>query len=161
MVSYYHHHKLIKAHGYKGDLPNFARRFMNNQIMYGDFFKHLDQAWEYKDNQNFLFLFYEDMKRDIRNVIERVSQFLNRPLTNEQVDKLVEHLDIKNFRNNPAVNMELGKSFGLMEETGHFIRKGHVGGWKEEFAEFPELEKSFNAWIELNMEKSRVEFPNE
>ena len=44
------------------------------------------------------------MKADLRAVMRRVSKFLESPLSMEQEDRLVEHLDIKNFRNNPAVN---------------------------------------------------------
>ena len=127
LVSYYHHHKLITAHGYVGDLPSFAQRFMRNEIMQGPFFPHVHEAWAIKDHPNLLFIFYEDMKKDLRNVIARVSKFLEAPLTPEQVERLVEHLDIKNFRNNPAVNpTDLGKIVGFMTGSGNFVRSGKV-----------------------------------
>ena len=127
MVSYYHHHRLINAHGYVGDLPNFVRRFIRNEIMMGPFFPHAEEAWALKDHPNILFIFYEDMKRDLSSVIARVSKFLEAPLTQDQVERLVEHLDIKNFRNNPAVNVtDVGKKLGMMTGPGNFIRKGQV-----------------------------------
>ena len=160
MVSYYHHHKLIKAHRYVGDMPNFAKRFTENQIMMGPFFPHIEEGWALRDHPNFLFLFYEDIKRDMKTVIRRVSKFLDSPLTEEQIDTLEDHLDIKNFRNNPAVNMESAKGLGFFEKEGNFIRKGEVGGWKKEFEEFPELEEHFDSWVEKNMETTNVKFPN-
>jgi hypothetical protein len=33
IVSFYHHHKLIKAHDYKGDLEEFAQYFMDDESM--------------------------------------------------------------------------------------------------------------------------------
>ena len=159
MVSYYHHHKLIKTQGYIGNLPNFAKRFMDNQIMQGPFFPHIEEGWALRDHPNFLFIFYEDMKRDMKSVIGKLSKFLDSPLSDHQDENLVEHLDIKNFRNNPAVNMESAKGVGFMEKRGNFIRKGEVGGWKKEFEEFPELEKSFNSWVADNMASSNVVFP--
>ena len=76
---------------------------------------------------NFLFIFYEDMKKDLRAVIDKVSKFLESPLTKGQVEQLVDHLDIKNFRNNPAVNpTDMWKSVGAMTGDGNFIRKGKV-----------------------------------
>ena len=129
LVSYYHHHKLITGHGYVGDLPSFAQRFMRNEIMQGPFFPHVQEAWAIKDHPNVLFIFYEDMKKDLRSVIARVSKFLDAPLTSEQVERLVDHLDIKNFRNNPAVNpTDLGKIIGFMSGSGNFVRSGKVGG---------------------------------
>ena len=52
------------------------------------------------------------------------SQFLGCQLTPDQTDQLVEHLDFKNFKNNPAVNNEVWKNFGLTCNEGNFIRKG-------------------------------------
>ena len=158
MVSYYHHHKLIKAHGYVGDLPNFAKRFTANQIMMGPFFPHIEEGWALKDHPNLLFLFYEDIKKDMKKVIMKVSKFLDSPLTEEQIEILEDHLNIKNFRNNPAVNLESAKGVGFMEKEGNFIRKGEVGGWKKEFQEYPELEDLFNCWVERNTATSSVCF---
>jgi len=159
LVSFYHHHKLINGHGYVGDLPSFAKRFMRNEIMFGPFFPHADEAWALKDNPNLLILFYEDMKKDLGSVIDRVSQFLESPLTKEQVDSLVEHLDIKNMRNNKAINpTEELKSIGQMSGDGNFIRKGEVGGWKKEFADFPEIEKELYKWVEQHVAATPVPY---
>ena len=84
MVSYYHHHKLIRAHGFSGNLANIAERFMNNQIMMGPFFPHIEEGWSMKDHPNFLF--HEDMKKDMKSVIEKVSNFLDSPLSEDQVE---------------------------------------------------------------------------
>ena len=34
-----------------------------------------------------------------------------------------------------------------------------VGGWKEEFAGFPEVEVELKAWVEAQLAKSPVTFP--
>lgn len=56
MVSFYHHHKLIKAHGYVGDLPTFAKRMTKDQLMGNPFFPHLEEAWEQRNHPNMLFM---------------------------------------------------------------------------------------------------------
>ena len=160
MVSFYHHHRLIESHGFVGDLPTFAARMTKDQLMGNPFFPHLEEAWQVRDHPNMLFLFYEDMKRDLGSVIDQVAKFLDCSLTQEKKDQLIEHLDIKNFRNNSAVNAEIGKTFGFMNKTGNFIRKGKVGGWKEEFENFPEMEKQFDAWLSDQLKQSNVEFPD-
>ena len=67
-------------------------------------------------------------------------------LSKEEKEQLIEHLDIKNFRNNPAVNVEIG----FMNKTGNFIHKGKAGVLNEEFEHFPEMEKQFDAWLSFN-----------
>jgi len=159
MVSYYYHHKHIKGHDFVGDFPTFARRFMKDQVMISPFFQHLEEAWQLRNNSNLLFIFFEDMKKDLRSVVEKVSKFLNCTLSESEIEKLLDHLDIKNFRNNPAVNNEWGKEMGVMSKEGTFIRKGKVGGYKEDFKDHPELEKEFDEWIKKEMEKCSIEFP--
>ena len=75
------------------------------------------------------------------------------------MEQLGDHLDIKNFRNNRVVNLESGKVVVFMEKGGTFIRKGEVGGWKREFEDFPELEETFQPWVQTSMASSSVTFP--
>ena len=57
--------------------------------MYSPFFPHVEEAWALKDQPNMLFIFYEDMKADLRAVIARVSHFLEAPLSKEQVESRI------------------------------------------------------------------------
>ena len=87
------------------------------------------------------------------------SEFLGCQLTPDQTDQLLEHLDFKNFQNNPAVNNEIWKNFGLTCNEGNFIRKGEVGGWKKELENWPETEGKLFKWVEDMMESSQIVFP--
>ena len=53
-----------------------------------------------------------------------MAKFLNKPLTEEQLNRLTEHLRFDNFKKNEAVNNEAPKKMGLFHNDGHFIRKG-------------------------------------
>jgi len=159
MISYYHHHKLFRGHHYVGDLPTFINRFMNNQLMYDPFFPHIESAIKYKHHKNFLIINFEDMKRDLRGVVEKVATLLEVSLTEEKITTLLDHLAFKNFKNNPAVNNEIYKSFGLTLTEGSFIRKGEVGGWKKELENIPEIEQKLNSWVEQSSKNSGISFP--
>ena len=63
IVSFYYHHKLIKAHDYKGDLDTFAEYFINDEVDYSPFFPHILDAWQKRNHPNLHFVFYEDMKK--------------------------------------------------------------------------------------------------
>ena len=62
----------------------------------------------------------------MRKEIKKVAEFLNSPLSEEQLNELREHLRFDNFAKNEAVNSEMPKKFGAMNPDGHFIRKGII-----------------------------------
>ena len=159
MVSYFHHHKHFKCHQFSGDLAKFAERFMKDQVMYSPFFQHCEEAWQLRESPNLLFIFFEDMKKDLRGVVEKVAKFLGMTLTSDQMSTLLWHLDIKQFRHNSAVNFENLRGTEFVCDDGAFIRKGKVGGWKEEFKNCPEIEEKFDKWINENRTKLTIDFP--
>jgi hypothetical protein len=66
--------------------------------------------------------------QNLQTTINKVAKFLqHEPLDDEQVSMLANHLDIKNFRNNSAVNFDLLRNIGLLNEGEEsFIRKGII-----------------------------------
>nr|CAH0106923.1 unnamed protein product [Daphnia galeata] len=159
IVSYYYHHKLIKLHGYIGTLDDFAEYFMNDEVAYAPFFPHILDAWSKRHHPNMHFMFYEDMKRDLRGEIEKVATFLGKSYSDEVMAKLTEHLKFDNFQKNESVNNESGKKMGAMNEDGRFIRKGKTGDWKNHFS--PELNSRIDEWIEKNLADSDLKFVTE
>lgn len=159
IVSYYFHHKLIKLHGYIGTLEEFAQFFMDDEVVYAPFFPHILDAWSKRHHPNMHFMFFEDMKRDLRGEILKVATFLGKSLSDEQLGKLAEHLHFDNFQKNESVNNESGKKTGAMNQDGHFIRKGKTGDWKNHFS--PELNERIDKWIETNLAGTDLTFVTE
>ncbi len=71
----------------------------------------------------FMYVLYWSRK-DLRGEIVKVAAFLNQTPTDEQLDKITEHLRFDNFEKNESVNNEPVKKLGLMNLDGKFIRKG-------------------------------------
>ena len=71
-----------------------------------------------------MFIHIDD--QDLRGEIEKVANFLGKPLSEEQMTKLTNHLRLDTFKTNEAVNHEKYKEIGLIENNGNFIRKGCV-----------------------------------
>lgn len=63
--------------------------------------------------------------QDLRGEIAKVAKFLGKELTEEQLDRLREHLRFENLQKNEAVNNEFGKKMGVMNTEGRFMRKGN------------------------------------
>lgn len=94
--------------------------------------------------------------QDLQRTIHRVAKFLGKSYSDEEVNKLADYLDIKNFRDNPMVNMSELRECGIIE-PGNFVRAGKSGGWVDTFTE--ELEASADSWIEDNLKNTDLVFP--
>ena len=64
-------------------------------------------------------------KQNLRGEIENIATFLGKSLTEEQLNRMAEHLRIDSFAKNESANYEVGKTNGLMNlDAGNFVRKG-------------------------------------
>ncbi|KAM0730293.1 Sulfotransferase 1C4 [Formica fusca] len=155
-VSWYNLNRSIKTQGYIGDFPTFWNYFQNDLTPWSPYWSHLKEAWNLKDHENLLFLFYEEMTCDFPKAIRKVAKFLGKTYTDEEIDKVTNYLKIKNFRNNSMVNYSELRACGIIEE-GNFVRKGGIGGWKDMFT--PELDVRADKWIEENLRDTDLRFP--
>ncbi|XP_052757403.1 luciferin sulfotransferase-like isoform X2 [Galleria mellonella] len=155
-VSYYHHCRMMLLHGFGGDFRAFWNLFINNKVDYTPYEAHIKEAWEKRHHPNMLFLFYEELSKDLPAAVRRVSQFLNKPVTEEQVMRLCDHLHFDNFRKNMSVNMDIFKHIGLINKDDHFIRKGKAGGWRDYFDE--EMTQQAERWMKEKLGDT-VQFP--
>ena len=88
-----------------------------------------------------------------------MARFLQKPLTDDQLTRLTEHLRFENLSKNKAVNSEYYKEIGLMNTDGHFVRKGKTGDWKNHFG--PELNRRIDEWIASNLAGTDLKFVTE
>ncbi|XP_011865836.1 PREDICTED: cytosolic sulfotransferase 5-like [Vollenhovia emeryi] len=116
--------------------------------------------WKMRDQDNILFMTYEEMKRDQVAAIKKTAKFLGKPITNEQVIELSEHLKFSKMQANPSVNLPLllSDNNGMKANNSDFmfIRKGKVGDWKNHMSE--ELAQRFDKWIEDNLRGTGLKF---
>ncbi|XP_061718255.1 sulfotransferase 1A1-like [Cydia pomonella] len=131
-VSYYHYKKIVKRE-YSGDFKTFWNMFTRDLVVHCPFLPHIKEAWAQRHNPNMLFMFYEELIKDLPAAVDRVAKFFDKDITNEQNKILCEHLNIKNFRKNTSVNPDwLNKGVEDLEKQG-FVRKGVAGDWHEHF----------------------------
>jgi hypothetical protein len=149
---------LFRTQGYLRDFAKYWYYFKNDQQPWTPYWSHIQEGWERRHEPNLLFMFYEDMTKDLKKCITRVSQFLEVKYTEEQHEELQEHLKIDNFRNNKSVNADLLRDLGIIRcGEGGFVRKGKSGGWREYFV--GELNEEADQWIEENLKKTDLRFP--
>ncbi|KYN08201.1 Sulfotransferase 1C4 [Cyphomyrmex costatus] len=155
VVSWYHFHKEMPRYSYPGTFEQFCDNFMNNHTIWSPYWEHVKEAWMMRHRENMMFFFYEDLIKDLPSNIKKVITFFDKTYSNEQITKLVEHLNIENFRKNPMVNQPISD---IVIKSNAFIRQGTTGGWKQMFT--PEIEEKFNKWITDNLRDTDLAFPS-
>ncbi|XP_046448153.1 sulfotransferase 1 family member D1-like isoform X7 [Daphnia pulex] len=132
IVSFFYFHKLVKLCYFSGEMEQFVDYFINNQVCWTPYFFSLLDAWGKRNHPNLLILFYEDMKKDLRSQIEKMASFLDKSLTEKQVEKLLDHVSYLNCAGEMADC-----------QTSHFT---------------PEVSRKIDKWIEKNLEGSDLKF---
>ncbi|CAH0763346.1 unnamed protein product [Diatraea saccharalis] len=159
VVSYYNYCTLV--HGLKGDFEEFCDMFMKDKLPFGPVWRHILGFWKRRHDPNVLFIKFEDMKHDLPSVVRKTAKFLDKAITDEEVDELCDHLSFNNMKNNRAVNLQpiLERTFGksYLEQTDlRFIRKGEIGDWKNFMSD--DLSRKFDQWAQKNLEGSDLSF---
>lgn len=118
------------------------------------YYSHLREANQHKNSSNVLYLQYEDMVANLEGSIKKIAKFLDCSLDLTKMDDLLNHLNITNFRNNPAVNSQELTAVGVLNKSQDgFVRKGVVGGSENEFLKVPGLLERAEKWIAENDKK--------
>lgn len=111
----------------------FLELFLAGQTPYIDYFDHLRLLWSHKDDNNVLLVSYEQMKQDLRAVIQKVARFLDIDLTNnnELLDRVATYASFDYMKKNydSSQNTYYAEHGPAFEKPMHFIRKGIVGDW--------------------------------
>ncbi|CAH1645916.1 unnamed protein product [Spodoptera littoralis] len=157
-VSFYHHTRLFMLTGFKGTFKEFWQLFHGDLLALTPYFEHVKEAWEKRHDPNMLFLFYEDLSKDLPAAIHRVADFLGKKLDDAQTAALCDHLSIENFKKNKAVNFEEFRALGMLAKDEAFVRKGKTGGWRDYFDE--KMTQQAEKWIADNLKDTDLRFPS-
>ncbi|XP_062549710.1 luciferin sulfotransferase-like [Armigeres subalbatus] len=153
-TSYMHHYKFIN--GFRGPREDYLDGIMADQLIYCPQIKHATDFWALADRDHVLFLHFEDMKRKMPEVLLKVCAFFGKSYSPSQLEELEHHLKFDTMKenksaNNEAMMTEIQMMTGVPNDF-KFMRKGQVGGYKDELpAEF--IEK-FSVFVEQQLKGS-------
>lgn len=97
------------------------------------------------------------MQNDFYSSIKKISNFLGKSYSSEEINMLVKHLSFDVFKSNRFVNGYEMKQIKILNDKEEFIRKGKINGKDDELS--PQLEKKINKWISNNLRNSNINFP--
>lgn len=139
VLSRYHMYKGLNY--WKGGMEEFLDAFMNDDLAYLPYWPHVFEYWQIREHPNVYFTSYEIVKKDLKGSLSKICKFLEKPVTEELLDKAVFHLSFNSMKNNKAnqtrqelIN-QIKKTSGIEENQFEFFRKGKVGSYKEELPE--------------------------
>ena len=133
-VSMYHFSRMFKLHQYGGTFAQFRDSFVRGETLRGPYRKHVQGYQEHSDTV--LCVTYEQMHQDRAAVVRRVAAFLDRPLTEDQVEAIVRYTDFQAMKGNPATNFHQWHQTGMaLKDQGTFMRKGVAGDWRNYFTQ--------------------------
>ncbi|XP_049712171.1 sulfotransferase 1C2 isoform X2 [Elephas maximus indicus] len=133
MVSYYHFQRMNQILPDPGTWEEYFETFISGKVPWGPWFDHVKGWWEIRDRYEILFLFFEDMKRNLKHEIQKVVHFMGKNLDETVLDKIVQETSFEKMKENPLTNRSTVPKSILDQSISPFMRKGTVGDWKNHF----------------------------
>ncbi|XP_071225021.1 amine sulfotransferase-like isoform X2 [Salvelinus alpinus] len=131
-VSLFHLQNFTKVLKSEPDFNTFLIQFLKGEVVGGSWFDHVADWYAHKDEFDILSLRYEDMIKDTRGAVVRISNFLGKKLDDQTIDTIVDKSSFKNMKEDPQARRDKQHP-EFFEQSGSFIRKGKVGDWKTMF----------------------------
>ncbi|XP_006873094.1 PREDICTED: sulfotransferase 1C4-like [Chrysochloris asiatica] len=156
MVSYYHFHRMNKALPHPGTWEEYFESFLAGKVCWGSWYDHVKGWWKAKDQHRILYLFYEDMKKNPKDEIQKLAKFIGNNLDDEVLDRIVHHTSFDVMKLNPMANYSLVPVEIMNHSISPFMRKGSVGDWKNYFT--VAQNERFDEDYKKNMEDTSLSF---
>ncbi|XP_059556112.1 amine sulfotransferase-like [Myotis daubentonii] len=158
MTSYFHFSNVVVRLEPGNDMEHFMKRFLDGNVVGSRWFDHVRGWYEHRHDFNILFMMYEEMKKDLRSSVLKISHFLEKELSEEDVEAIVKQATFQNMKSDPRANYDeiLKYEFGKRTDEGHFLRKGTVGDWKHHLT--VEQNERFDKIFQRNMKDLPLKF---
>ncbi|XP_075815346.1 amine sulfotransferase-like isoform X1 [Microtus pennsylvanicus] len=132
LTSYFHYSNLVIVFEASDTIETFMQAFLDGRVLGSNWFDHIRSWYEHRHDFNIMFLSYEDMKKDLRGSVLKICSFLEKELSEEDVDAVVRQATFQNMKSDPRANYEdiIKKEIGTRNNEGTFLRKGTIGDWK-------------------------------
>ena len=144
LVSLYHHTCGKDIFNYSGTFEQFFELFLAGLAEYGSWFDHVSGWWSHREDPNLLILSYEELHRDFRKTVTRLSEFVGLPLSEELFVQIEKETSIHAMKSNEFVSFSRAITCGGNVDHAH-VRKGVVGDWRNVLS--PEQDKRLDALI--------------
>ena len=118
----------------KSPFGKYFKRFMDGREPWTPWGRHVREFWDQRNDENVLFLKFEDTVEDMAGTVRRIAEFLGRELSEENVKKICDHCSIENMKKNEMTNGDYFvdvADFEMAPDHGGLINSGKGGGWRD------------------------------
>ncbi|KAJ8031891.1 Sulfotransferase family cytosolic 1B member 1 [Holothuria leucospilota] len=107
---------------------------LKDRFSFGRWCEHaLSYEERFKNGENILFIYYEDMKKDLSTVIKKIAKHISRPVNDDVIGKTMANSTVDAMRKNyTEANKMKGK--GNIDMT-KYVKTGVSGNWKKDHSE--------------------------
>ncbi|EOA25670.1 hypothetical protein CARUB_v10019022mg [Capsella rubella] len=161
LVSYWHFFCMKQSNDeVVSSLEDTFEYFCKGVNLFGSFWDHVLSYWRgsLEDPNHVLFMRFEDMKKEPREQIKKLAEFLGCPFTKEEEESgtMDEVIDLCSLRN--LSSLEINKTGKLYNgrDNKTFFRKGEVGDWKNYLS--PEMENKIDMIIKEKLQNTSLKF---
>ena len=131
-TSFYHHYFAYHVPGI--EWKEFFEYFLVGKVESGDYFDHVLSWWAHKNDDNVLFIKFEDMKREPVTTITQIATFMGyTDLSQDVIQDIAEKTNFEKMRNNNTANYSWSAS-RRDPRAPPFMRKGTIGNWETQFS---------------------------
>ncbi|CAO2628046.1 Amine sulfotransferase [Lemmus lemmus] len=132
LTSYFHFSNLVVLLEASNTVETFMQAFLDGRVVGSNWFDHIRGWYEHRHDFNIMFLSYEDMKKDLRGSVLKICSFLEKELSDEDLNAVVRQATFQNMKSDPRANYEdiIKNDIGTRNDQGTFLRKGTIGDWK-------------------------------
>ncbi|GAB6024007.1 hypothetical protein CHUAL_008733 [Chamberlinius hualienensis] len=157
IVSWYHFFQMLGYCGYNGTFEKFVDLFCTERLLYSSFASNVLSYWNRRHQENILFLFYEDLQKDLKGNVIKIMKYLEKDFTDDQINRIVEHASFDSMKKNPMANYSHGGAAIKMPDCKtDFLRKGKTGDWRNYFND--ETNKKVDDYVEKHFKGSGIVF---
>ncbi|KAK7835293.1 hypothetical protein U0070_017829, partial [Myodes glareolus] len=158
MISYFHFSNLMIILEASDTVEMFMQEFLDGRVVGSNWFDHIRGWYEHRHDFNIMFLSYEDMKKDLRGSVLKICSFLEKELSEEDIDAVVRQATFQNMKSDLRANYEdiIREEIGARNDEGTFLRKGTIGDWKHHLT--VDQNERFDRIFERNMKNIPLKF---
>ncbi|XP_071493745.1 sulfotransferase 1B1-like [Diadema antillarum] len=111
------------------------QQFLAGEMEWGSWPDHVKDFWDIREEENLLFVHYEDILKDPTLGIAAIAEHIGRPLSKEALQRVVESSTMSEMKATYRKMAESGL-FYLTKASGllPFLNKGQVAQWKSRFS---------------------------
>lgn len=157
IVSSYYFHQMARFLDDPGTFDEFVDKFLEGKVLFGKWTDHV-KSWKHSElGDRIMYITYEEMVQDLPATLRRMSDFLERDLSEDVIQKIAQHCSFKAMKDNQMSNFKLVPRELMDSEISPFLRKGVVGDWKNHFT--PEQLQRFKSVLQKELQNESFTLP--